>query len=173
MKLKPLNTIRFKIIFILFLASLALNAYTQTNFSGQWEFDKIKSDQDERGDASLPGIIILEIIQNPESITFTTTYFPPGKEGRTMTPFTYPLDGTVTKDNSGSDPAIKFSEWSKDNKILTTNYLMTAVFDGAPMDFLTAWTYSLSEDGKTLTLEELHKSNLNGEKKVKKVYNKK
>ncbi len=91
----------------------------------------------------------------------------PGKEGVTIPYDSFPADGTVTTDNRGTDPAKKFIKWSQDKKILTTNYIMTASIDGVAQDFITAITYRLSEDGKTLVIEELNKSKLNGETTVK------
>jgi hypothetical protein len=174
----PHRNVHFEIIktlfiFLFIISSMILNAQTVTNFSGKWEFDKANSDKDERGDASFDGIIILEIIQNSETITFTNTFFMPGKDGRTLRPSSFLTNGTVTPDNSGIDPAKKFVEWSQDRKILTTNNVMTATIDGVVQDFLTANTYKLGADGKTLVVEELHKSKLNGEKTIKKVYLKK
>jgi hypothetical protein len=160
-------------ISLFLLSSLTLNAQTQTNFSGRWEFDKAGSDKDETGDASFDGKIILEIKQNSDIISFSNTFFMPGKEGITLPPESFPADGTVTADNSGTDPAKKFIKWSQDKKILTASYVMTASIDGVAQDFLTAMTYRLSDDGKTLFVEELNKSRLNGEKTIKKVYKKK
>lgn len=54
-----------------------------------------------------------------------------------------------------------------------TNYIMSASIDGVAQDFVTAITYRLSEDGKTLVIEELNISKLNGETIVKKLYKKK
>lgn len=164
-----------KTIFIslFIISSLALNAQTPTNFSGKWEFDKSRSDKDDRGDASFNGVIIMEIKQDAESFSFTNTFILPGKDGRTYRPQTYLLDGTVTKDDTGTDPAIKFSEWSQDKKILTTKIVMTATIDGEAQDFLTANTYNLSDDGKTLFVQEFRKSKLNGERTIRKVYIKK
>jgi hypothetical protein len=50
---------------------------------------------------------------------------------------------------------------------------MTDSIDGIAQDFLTANTYKLSDDGKTLIIEEFHKSKLNGEQTIKNVYKKK
>jgi hypothetical protein len=149
---------------------LALKAQTPANFSGRWEFDKANSDKEERGDASFDGIIILEIRQNSDTITFSNIFFLPGKAGKTLRPDSFLTNGIVTTDRSGIDPAKKFVKWSQDKKILTTNYVMTVTIDGAAQDFLTAKSYKLGEDGKTLVVEELKKSKLNGEKTIKKVY---
>jgi hypothetical protein len=160
-------------IFLFLISSVALNAQTPTDFSGRWEFDRANSDKAETGDASFDGTIILEIRQNSDSISFSNTFFLPGQEGFTIPPDSFLANGKVTTDDSESDPAKKFVKWSQNNKILTTNYIMTASIDGVSQDFLTAITYKLSEDGKTLIIEELNKSKLNGEKIVNKIYKKK
>jgi hypothetical protein len=164
-----------KLIFmsLFIISSIGLKAQTPANFSGRWEFDKVNSDKDETGDASFDGKIILEINQGPDTITFANTFFLPGRDGITLRPDSLLANGTVTQDNSGSDPAKKFVKWSQDKKILTINYIMTATIDGVAQDFLTAITYKLSVDGKTLFVNELNKSKLNGEKTIKKIYKKK
>jgi hypothetical protein len=50
---------------------------------------------------------------------------------------------------------------------------MTDKVDGIEQEFITSVTYTLSPDGKTLTVDELHKSKLNGEKTIKNIYRKK
>jgi hypothetical protein len=155
------------------LVSLSTNAQAPANFSGKWEFDKNLSDKGETGDASFNGTIIMEINQVPATITFINTYFRPGKEPYVMKPYSYFVDGRVTEDNSGTGPAKKFVKWSDDRKKLTASVVMTDSIDGVAQEFLTANTYRLSDDGQTLTVEEFHKSVLNGEKTVKKVYKKK
>jgi hypothetical protein len=76
-------------------------------------------------------------------------------------------------DNSGTDPAKKFVKWSQDKKVLVTNQVMTATIDGVAQDFITQLTFRLSDDGKTLTMEEVTKSKLNGERTVRSVFIKK
>ncbi len=157
---------------ILLLSALNLQAQTPTVYSGQWEFDKVRSEKDETGDYSFEGIIILEIKQNAATISFGNTFKRPGKEDYIIPPDSFFLDGRVTTDNGGTGPAKKFVKWSADKKILTTSYVMTDKIDGVAQDFTTANSYNLSDDGKTLTIEESHKSKLNGENKIKKVYKK-
>lgn len=167
---------RFKIIikalpvFMFLISSTVVKAQQPADFSGKWEFDKARSDKDDTGDASFDGTIILEIKQNPSVITFANTYIIPGRKDFVMKPDTFLVDGTVTPDNGGTGPAKKFVKWSQDKKILTTNLIMTDSIDGEAQDFLTANTYRLADDRKTLFIEVFYKSKLNGEKKIKKVY---
>jgi hypothetical protein len=152
---------------------LAARGLSQADFSGKWEFDKAASDKTETGDASFKGTIILNIEQNNVSISFSNTFIRPGMKDYLMKPDSYSLTGNITTDNSGTGPAKKSAKWSPDKKALTTSLVMTDKIDGVAQDFLTANTYKLSADGKTLTVEEFHKSKLNGEKTIKKVYKKK
>lgn len=161
------------LISLFLLLFLGAKAQTPTNFSGKWEFDKVNSDKEETGDASFDGTIILEINQNSDIITFTNSFIMPGQNPFVMPPDKYFMDGRVTQDNSGTDPAKKFVKWSTDRKSLNVNLIMTVTIDGVAQDFITVDTYKLSDDGKTLVVENLRKSKLNGEKTVKKVYNKK
>ena len=70
----------------------------------------------------------------------------PGRDGRTFRPQSFPANGTVAQDNTGSDPAKKFVKWSQDKKLFTTSYVMTATIDGVSQDFITSKTYTLSGD---------------------------
>ncbi len=170
---RQIDIIRVIFIAMFIISTTALKAQAPLNFSGKWEFDKVNSDKDRTGDASFNGVIIMEIRQNADTISIFNTYFMPGKDGMTHRPESFPADGTVVADNSGSDPAKKFIKWSPDGKMLTTQYVMTATIDGVAQDFLTVMTYQLREDGKTLVVDEMRKSKLNGEKKIKKIYKKK
>jgi hypothetical protein len=165
--------IGLSLIALSLLSSFSLNAQAPADFSGKWEFDKTRSDKEETGDASFNGTIILEINQGADLITFTSTYFIPGKDGIVMRPDSFLLDGRVTTDNGGTGPARKSVKWSADKKILTTSSVMTDAIDGVKQDFLTAMAYRLSGDRETLFIDEFYKSRLNGEKTVKKVYRKK
>jgi hypothetical protein len=160
----------FMFMFLLF--SMTLLAQGPSNFSGKWEFDKAASDKDEVGESSFNGRIIMEIKLNSDSISFTHTYFIPGKDEIKMPADSYLANGKVSQDNSGTDPAKKFIKWSQDKNILKTNITMTASVDGVAQDFITENTYKLSENGKILIVEELSKSN-DGQRTVKKIYNKK
>jgi len=172
-QITPNEIVKAMFIFLILLSSMSVEAQIPTNFSGSWEYDKINSDKEERGDASFDGTIVLDIKQDSETIEFSTTYFMPGREGKTLRPSSFLASGEISADDSGIDPAKKYVTWSKDNTILTTHYIMTASIDGVAQDFLTATTYKLSEDSKTLVTEELKKSDLNGEKTIRKVYKKK
>lgn len=165
--------IKVFLISLFLLYSLNLKAQTTTNFSGIWEFDKARSDKNETGNASFDGTIFLKINQNSDSMTCANTFILPDMKEYIMQPFSFFLDGRVTTNNEGTGPAKEFVIWSQDKKILTFNSIMTDSIDGVAQDFLTAYTYKISDDGKTLTIEVFYKSKLNGERTIKEVYKKK
>jgi hypothetical protein len=164
--------IKSTIISLFLIISISTDAQP-ANFSGKWEFDKNLSDKEDRGDASFAGTIVMEITQVPATITFVNTYYMTGREPHVMKPYSYSADGSVTEDKSGTGPARKFIKWSDDGKNFTASTIMTDSIDGVAQEFLTANTYKLSDEGQTLIVEEFHKSILNGEKTIKKVYKKK
>jgi hypothetical protein len=159
-------------ISLFLLQSLVIGAQIPANFSGKWQYDKSSSDKEETGNYSFSGSIVMEITQDTAIIKFTETYIRSGMKDYVMNPRSYLLDGKVVANNSGSGPAREFCAWSEDKKILTITSIMTDAVDGIAQDFTTAFTYVLSADLKTLTVEELHKSKLNGEKTIKNVYRK-
>jgi hypothetical protein len=165
--------IKFSFISLFLIASLTLKAQTFTDFSGRWEFDKAASDKEERGDASFNGTIILEIRQTPTLITFANTFVRPGMADYIMQPDSFYVDGRVTTDNGGTGPAKKSAKWSQDKSSLTTTLIMTDSIDGVAQEFLYANTYKILDGGKKLVIDELYKSKLNGEKRIRKVYMKK
>jgi hypothetical protein len=168
-----IRVIKLTLISVLFFTLTALNAQTPTGFAGKWEFDKARSDKGETGDASFKGTIILGIYQDVAIMTFANTFIRPGMKDHIVRPDTFYIDGRIKNEKFGSVPIKKSVKWSADKKILTTSMIMTDVIDGVSQDFLTANTYQLSDEGKTLTVAELHKSKLNGEQTIKKVYIKK
>lgn len=166
-------TISLPLISLFLLFSIAVKAQTPANYSGKWQYDKALSDKDERGNYSFNGTIIMEITQNAAIIKITNTFIRTGMKDYVMKPDSSFLDGRVTPVSGGTGTSKKFAKWSADKKVLTTTLVMTDKIDGIAQDFTTAFTYKLSADGKTLTVEELHKSKLNGEKTIKNVYKKK
>jgi len=170
---KPNAIIKVSLISLCLLSFLTLKAQIPTDFSGRWEYDKDNSDKQNSGAETFNGTIVLEIIQNSSTISFSLTYSRPGMDDFHGEPESFLMNGKVTTYKSGTDPAKKFIKWSQDMKNLTTNMITTVTLDDVAQDFLVANTYKLSDDGETLMNEEFRKSKLNGEKTIKKVYKKK
>jgi hypothetical protein len=166
--------IKTLLISLFIISSLTLNSQTPTNFSGKWEYDKSLSDKEKTGDAVFKGTIILAIDQNPSTISFSNAYSLPGQEGMVTEPDSFLVDGRETiAYYYSTEPTKKFVKWSQDKKILTATMVLKTTLDSVEQDFIVANTYKLSDDGNTLFNEEFHKSKLNGENTIKKVYKKK
>jgi len=157
---------------MLLLSSVALKAQAPTNFSGKWQYEKAKSVVD-KFEPEFDGTIILEITQNAATISFAEVYKREGSADWKTAVESYKLDGKeqITKHDVGTN---KYSaKWSADKKVLTITNTDTQKLKGVLQDFLVIDTYSLSADGKTLTIERYRKNPVTGETKAKKVYSKK
>jgi len=157
---------------MLLTSSKGLMAQAPTNFSGKWQYDKSKSVVDKL-DPKFDGTIILEVTQNATSISFAEIYKRQGAADWKTSADTYTLDGKekVTKSDIGTSK--KTAKWSADKKVLTITNIDTQTLNGVLQDFIVIDTYSLSTDGKILTIERYNKNPVTGETKAKKVYSKK
>jgi len=134
----------------------------QTNFSGQWVMDKAKSDESfRRWD------ITLNVKQDDKSFTKTEVLTENGKS-ITYDPDTYTLDGKVVSVEQYGGIDKKSVIWSADKKELTLRIVRTN--DGK--DYGSDETYSLSPDGKVLTMKITGIGESKGPAMIK-VYNKK
>jgi hypothetical protein len=167
-----IRMMNLSIILMLLLSSMALKAQNPTDFSGKWQFDKIKSIPDQI-EPDYEGTIIMEITQDAATITFGETYIHPDRPDWKTAIESYNLDGKeqTTKSNVGSNK--HSAKWSQDNKVLTITNLDKQKLKGVLQDFLVTDSYYLSDDGKTLTIERYRKNPVTGETNAKKVYLKK
>jgi hypothetical protein len=154
------------------LSSIALKAQNPTNFSGKWEFDKTNSIPDQI-EPNYEGTIIMEIMQDASTITFGETYIHPDRADWKTATESYKLDGKehITKSNVGTNK--NSAKWSQDKKVLTITNLDKQELKGVLQDFLVADSYSLSDDGKILTIERYRNNPVTGETNAKKIYLKK
>ena len=166
------NQVVVVLLLMLLISSISLKAQTPTNFSGKWQYEKAKSIVDKL-EPDFDGVIILEITQNAASISFAEIYKRQGAADWKTSADTYTLDGKekVTKSDIGTSK--KTAKWSSDKKVLTITNIDTQTLNGVLQDFIVTDTYSLSTDGKTLTIERYNKNPVTGETKAKKVYSKK
>jgi hypothetical protein len=134
---------------ILLFAS-ASYAQTPTLFTGKWKFDRTKSDPGKDASFSKEEQDILDIVQYVDSITINKTVLINGVVAIVITD-RYSLDGKekITINNS---KRIKGSAtWSKDRKSLT---ITTKVPDDHT-EYRLDDTYSLSKDGKILSIRSV------------------
>ena len=131
-----------------FLSSIAFCAFsvsaeTQVIFSGKWSFNMAKS-KAAAGTSFSGSEVTLDILQNQESITITKTIKNPGGIIDT-TSEDYILDGKehVTKESK------KTGSWSADKK----QAVLIKTISLGSIVFTTEDIYSLSDDGKILTIQ--------------------
>lgn len=147
------------ILSILLFTSI-LNAQTPPDLSGKWAFDKSKSNPGEGG-SFLEGEEILDITQTANSITLNRTTKRAGSDD-IISSDKYTLDGkeSVKKDESCTTKTI--AKWSDEKQILRITTIMT--FDG--VDYRTDDAYSLTDNGKTLTINSTSKNPTGGRKTI-------
>lgn len=160
------------LVIALAIAHIPLNAQTTVNFSGNWELDKTASKLS-RLDVAYDGTVILEIIQTGTSISFAETYSKPGAQDWKTSSDTYKTDGKEIVTKNGQDIIKKTAQWSTDRKKLVITNLNIQTNNGKQEEYLTVDSYTLSVDGKTLTLEKHFKNPVTGELNSVKVYHKK
>jgi hypothetical protein len=149
-----------------------LKAQTPTNFSGNWEFDKAKSDSG-FVESKYDGTVVRHITQNSSTIKFSDTYIHPDNPDFNTASESYSLDGKEKIEKHGVGTSKKSAKWSQDKKILTITNLDTQTLKGVLQDFLVVDSLNLSDTQLTLTIVRYSKNPVTGETTTNKVYNKK
>jgi hypothetical protein len=160
-----------KILCLVFVSAFFLAFTTKnykSNFSGQWKLNESKS---ELGQFSQFAVRTIKADQKDESITVTRTS--PSFNGGDMTNTeTLSYDGkeTVTTvfENSKRKSTAK---WSDDGQSLLVNYILLLEFNGESMEIKGTETWTLSADGKNLTVQ-INSASPQGEFSAKAVYDK-
>ena len=161
-----------KRLLVLLLTPAFLFAFTPTvyksNFSGDWKLNESKS---ELGEFGRFAVRIIKASQSDESITITRTA--PSFNGDDMTNSeTLSYDGKETETTVFENSKRKSSaKWSDDGKILTINYTLLLDFNGQTMDIKGTEAWTISDDGKNLTVQ-IKSSSPQGEFSWKAVYDK-
>jgi len=160
------------LILFCLLFSANLKAQSQLNFSGKWMYDKTKSTPGTNS-WEYPGTVSREITQTATEITYRDVYIATGNDPFTGSDIVLKLDGKEEIDKSDPDFTItKSLKWASDKKSFTTTFKSNYTMDGVKKEILITETYSLSSDGKTLTIYEFHKAEL-GETKTTNIYQRK
>lgn len=146
--------------------------FAQLNFSGSWTFDKAHSSPE--SDASkYEGKIVRKITQTAATISYKDVYSRPGSSDWSTADEVFGLSGQPQIEKHDKDEVKKYTTWSKDKKSLTLVFQNTYHEGGVAKELLIAETYSLSDDGKTLTISRLFKNPVTGETKTVNTYVKK
>jgi hypothetical protein len=164
--------IRASLISLFLIYSTTLMSQTQINFTGTWTYDKTKSTADTYI-SDYPGTITREITQTASTLTYHDIYAQNENNTYKKSDIVLNLDGTEEIDKSDPDFTLSKSlKWLQGNKSFIITSKSKYTDDGVSREILITETYSLSDDGKTLTIAEFHKAEL-GEKKSTNIYNKK
>lgn len=151
------------------LLSMSMNVKAQkANFSGNWTFNESKS---QMGEGRFRTTSKMAIAQKDSVLTIERTS--KGRDGEESTlSEKYTFNGKVCE-NTGFMNMVKKSTlvWSADNKILTINSISVFERDGNTMEIKAVEAFSLSDDGKTLTINSTNTSS-RGERKQVIVYDK-
>jgi hypothetical protein len=166
---KPLSTalINHSVFLLFLLSTISTFAQTPANFTGKWQYEKAKSTPD-KFERDYDGTVILEITQDPATLTLGEIYLHPERPEWKTSTVNYTLDGkekVITRSNGTSTTSAK---WSQDGKILT----ITSSDIQNSKEYLMISSYSLSDDGKILTVDKFRKSEPTGEAKGRKIYSK-
>jgi hypothetical protein len=163
---------RASFISMFLLYSMTLMSQSQINFSGKWTYDKTKSTAG-TNNSNYPGTISREITQTVSTLTYRDIYTTSGSNPFTSSDIVLNLDEKEEIDKSDPDVTLtKSLKWLQGNKSFTITFKTKYSIDGVSKEVLINDTYTLSDDGKTLTIAEFHKAEL-GETKTIDVYHKK
>jgi hypothetical protein len=167
-----LTIIRTSIITLFLLYSTTLMSQAQINCSGKWLYDKTKSTSG-TNNSDYPGTITREITQNASTFTYHDIYTPDGSNPFQTTDIVLKPDGKEEIDKSDPDVTLTRSlKWLTGNKSFIISFKTKYTDKGVSKEILITSTYTLSDDGKTLTIAEFHKAEL-GETRSSNIYHKK
>jgi len=147
-------------------------AQSSTDFSGNWEFFKAKSSP--KSDFSkYDGKIDRHISQTATTLTYFDVYVHPGSKDWKTTDEPFILDGCEHIQKFQSGTIKKITKWSPDKKVLTLTYITVYEEVGTPKEIKIEESYSLSDNGNTLIIDQFMKNQVTGETRHKLVFHKK
>lgn len=156
----------------LLIAPAFLFAFTskvyRSDFSGEWKLNEGKS---ELGQFARFATRVIKADQKEEAITISKTSPSFNGEDVTITE-TLSYDGKETETTVfGSSKRKSTAKWSDDGKTFTISYTLLFDFNGQTTEIKGTEAWTLSEDGKTLTLQ-INSSSPQGEFSSKALYDK-
>lgn len=167
MKMTFLKRILILLIAPAFLSAFAIQA-NRVNFSGDWKLNEGKSDL---GQFARFATRLIKADQKDDAITIAKTAPSFNGEDVTITE-TLSYDGKETETTVfGSSKRKSTAKWSDDGKTFTISYTLLFDFNGQITEIKGTETWTLSDDGKVLTLQ-INSSSPQGEFSSKAVYDK-
>jgi hypothetical protein len=128
---------------------------TQPDFSGEWIFNEDKSVLDNWGPSFLP--YKLEINQNGNDLNIKSTFIKEFEDNR-IEEENLTLDGKECKLEFQNSPRIKTANWSEKSDSLIIVSKTTMHRGGQPMEIVSTETWTLQENGKTLSIHQYSKT---------------
>jgi hypothetical protein len=153
--------------FVVIIATAA--SLLKADFSGEWALDQTKSNLGEFGAMMAAGK--LSVKQQGDVITVVRNTTSP--MGEMVTTDNITLDGKESPSTGGMQGSTRktTSKLSADQNSLTVNSVLNLSFDGNAFEIKGTETWTLSADGKTLTIDATSSSPM-GDNTIKAVYNK-
>ena len=149
MNTHSLKKLSFLLIAPLFIFSF-ISMPARTNFGGQWKLNEGKSELGQFGGFAAKSV---KVEQKEDAITITQVNEFNGEQMTRTETLTF--DGKETESSGGFGNSKRKStvKWSDDGKILTVTFVLKLDFNGETNEIKGTEKYSLSDDGKTLTLQ--------------------
>jgi len=154
------------------LALIVAMAVAAPDFSGSWSLDQSKSDPIAMGGGRGGGVAA-----QPANIDVKMTISQTANElavvrvmGERTTEMKYALDGKESKNSSGRGEVASVCKWEGDTLVIDNKQTFT-MQDGTTRETASKEVYSLSADGKVLTITTT-RTTQQGERTTKQVYNK-
>ena len=151
---------------LLIITVAGLFAGDQINFSGDWKFNEGKSTLDQMGAQFIQSKMTVTQAENEMTVAKTVQGFD-GSEMVMEEKLT--LDGQACKSEFWNSPRVSTADWSEKGDALSISSLIKFEMDGQSneLDIKEVWT--LSEDGKTLSIKHSSISNW-GERNITMVF---
>lgn len=154
---------------ILMLLCTAFNTIPATNFSGTWKLNEGKSELGQFGTRASASKLVVTQQDNGVSIERTSTDF---SGAEVVTTETLTNDGKKAESTVfGNSPKTSSLKWNEGSTAFTITYTINFNMNGQAFDIAGTESWTLSADGKTLTLTTKVETP-NGEMTTEAVYDK-
>jgi|SRR6478609_2761677 len=152
---------------VIFISTAA--SWFKPDFSGEWALDQSKSNLGEYGAMMAPGKLSVKA----EGEVITVVRYSSSPMGESVTTDKITLDGKESASTGGMQGSSRVitSKLSDDQNTMTVTGVTKLSFDGNAFEITTTETWSISADGKTLTVDS-NSSTPMGNNTIKQVYNK-
>jgi hypothetical protein len=149
-KLKKTIKLFYSGVFVLALLAVFCGSTTfqKVNFSGIWKVDTLKSNYGGYGPAA--AAVTLKIVQAKDTISIERTIHPGRGVARSFTD-KLPLDGKAITNTKGTTKSSVSIKWSGQTLVETSSYRD----DKFNKTYQATETWTLSPDGKTLTIDRV------------------